>query len=1128
MKRKIEEALDTTLNGLKPFQLATVNHCVGRFNENQTKVLVADEVGLGKTLVAKGVIAKLYRAHIIDNPNKPFKVIYVCSNQAIASQNIKKLNIFSSIGDTASVVIEDNRNQDRITLLAYDLGKNINDFKFSIKAITPGTSFSTLSTGKKEERHLLFRLLRNEIKNNDKALSRFIKGNKKGNLAIWDEEIKQAINADTYEKGTERHPKIHSKVPKIFLKSLRDEIPVDILKDINKADHLKIAQGTSIIRGLNIILKDAKYFYKNRYDQDWFYRPYSKLVRLLRYKLAEACTILLDADLFILDEFQRFNQVLEYDDNSEIENDGLALGQKILNNDENKVLMLSATPFKPYSTDFDENNGEYHSKEFDKVISFLARNKDDDSNSILEGINGLKNEFFQYLRNPDFTGDKWGDAIVIREKLQTEYKKLMCRTERSIAIKDSNELVEERLEYLKVNEHDIRDFVIFDGIVQYLNDKGKRLNSPIEYSKSSPFALSFLKGYVHWNKLIEEYNSEDNSEIRKIIRSSGDAWLDPKTIDAYKNVIPTERSQDPPNAKLRSLQTEMKQGYNYLWIPASLNYYQPYGAYKETGEKIEGESNSDSYTKMLIFSSWKMVPRMIAGIVSYEADRINLRKIQELRKDKEIVPYSKNVGKNRYPLTRINAFQIKDDYSGKNDDILSIPSLFLAELYDPQENLNHKESLNDIKRHLKSKIEDLFSLNRWNDFSQNETGGNSRMWTWLSYQIVDTFTEKPDPNWTQKRNHKGTIYNQLFNAKKYKGLSDQEITKWQQDVSRLDKNTFDDLLDNLASHCLGNPAICTFRALKKLYPDFSNDDLMLSAHTIALGFLSFFDKPESIAIIDINSSEIDYHKKIIDYCISGNLQAVLDEYFYMLYDSSGINSPFELADNVQTLLKIRVGTTNFETRDSLRTQSGKKDKKSFSLRTSFARNFGDKSATVEDSNREINLREAFNSPFRPFVLATTSIGQEGLDFHYYSHKIMHWNLPYNPIDFEQREGRINRYKSHVIRRNIVEQIDFKKLNPRESPWIQMFKITEENEKSKTGLIPFWHFSNSKYKIQRLVPLHPFSKDVKRYYELLKVLKYYRLTFGQPSQSEIVEMLSQQNLTPENRLELMINLAPELV
>ncbi|WP_019568605.1 hypothetical protein [Thioalkalivibrio sp. ALMg13-2] len=43
----------------------------------------------------------------------------------------------------------------------------------------------------------------------------------------------------------------------------------------------------------------------------------------------------------------------------------------------------------------------------------------------------------------------------------------------------------------------------------------------------------------------------------------------------------------------------------------------------------------------------------------------------------------------------------------------------------------------------------------------------------------------------------------------------------------------------------------------------------------------------------------------------------------------------------------------------------------------------------------------FNSPFRPFVLASTSVGQEGLDFHSWCHSVVHWNLPSNPVDMEQ-------------------------------------------------------------------------------------------------------------------------------
>src|SRR5690606_8392094 len=152
---------------------------------------------------------------------------------------------------------------------------------------------------------------------------------------------------------------------------LKDELPNEVIEDLNREEHLNIRQGVSIMNSLKAILKDNKYFHLSKYKGDGFYKTYSKLVKLLRYKLAEACTTLMDADLFILDEFQRFNQLLEYNENSEAENDGLAFGQKTLRNNKNKVLMLSATPFKPFSTDYDETNGEHHNIEFDKVISFL-------------------------------------------------------------------------------------------------------------------------------------------------------------------------------------------------------------------------------------------------------------------------------------------------------------------------------------------------------------------------------------------------------------------------------------------------------------------------------------------------------------------------------------------------------------------------------------------------------------------------------------------------------------------------------------------------------------------------------------------------------------------------------------
>jgi len=64
-----------------------------------------------------------------------------------------------------------------------------------------------------------------------------------------------------------------------------------------------------------------------------------------------------------------------------------------------------------------------------------------------------------------------------------------------------------------------------------------------------------------------------------------------------------------------------------------------------------------------------------------------------------------------------------------------------------------------------------------------------------------------------------------------------------------------------------------------------------------------------------------------------------------------------------------------------------------------------------------DLKAAFNSPFWPFVLTTTSIGTEGIDLHWYARNVVHWTVPDRPIDLEQREGRVLRYRCHAYRLN---------------------------------------------------------------------------------------------------------------
>ena len=190
----------------------------------------------------------------------------------------------------------------------------------------------------------------------------------------------------------------------------------------------------------------------------------------------------------------------------------------------------------------------------------------------------------------------------------------------------------------------------------------------------------------------------------------------------------------------------------------------------------------------------------------------------------------------------------------------------------------------------------------------------------------------------------------------------------------------------------------------------------------------------------------------------------------------------------------------------------------------FTKSEGSESKNVD---RKDSIRNAFNSPMRPFVLATTSIGQEGLDFHHYCRKIMHWNLPSNPIDLEQREGRINRYKCLAIRQDIAERFADREFDS--DVWQELFSMAYEEIRTsdQSELVPYWCLGkNQSVKIERIIPMYPVSKDEVNYDRLRKVLSFYRLTMGQARQEELVEYILESGMKDKEYIRnLFINLSP---
>lgn len=119
------------LTGLKDFQRKTVEYVYNRFygDDSTSRFLIADEVGLGKTLVARGIIAKTLEK--LQDEVDRVDVIYICSNAAIATQNVNRLNVSDSAGFSIAT---------RLTYLPKQV-RSLRKNKVNFISLTPGTAF---------------------------------------------------------------------------------------------------------------------------------------------------------------------------------------------------------------------------------------------------------------------------------------------------------------------------------------------------------------------------------------------------------------------------------------------------------------------------------------------------------------------------------------------------------------------------------------------------------------------------------------------------------------------------------------------------------------------------------------------------------------------------------------------------------------------------------------------------------------------------------------------------------------------------------------------------------------------------------------------------------------------------
>ncbi|MFC7375594.1 helicase-related protein [Brachybacterium sp. GCM10030268] len=1086
---------DAILSALKPFQRATVEHTFHRLWADQDRVdrfLVADEVGLGKTLVAKGVAARAID-HLWDQ-DRPITIVYVCSNGQIAKQNLQRLR------DLTGGEVQDNA--DRLTLLPATMGQGRGD-RVQLISFTPGTSFRLgNATGTAPERALVHWML-----SQDSVL-----GRKEMRRSAWTSYL--ACNA-----GVEgfKH--------RLTWEESRPPLDEQLVDDF--ALHLRTAPGPTGGELLDELREDLDTWARSgRGRGPELHRRRNDFVSRLRMAMAHVSVERLDPDLVILDEFQRFKDLFPSEDTSDQDHQVLSepqrLARRVITTERAKVLVLSATPYKMYTLP-DEPDSEDHYRDFTRTIAFLAGPTRAAHVTDRLGV----------MRRAALSGDEAEIAAgkAARAEVEVELRRVMTRTERLAATPDRSGMLSERkLGPMELTAKDVKGWLADDALAAHVGSR-----DAFEFWRSTPYAPNLMDrtAYQVQERLHDAITGGD-SGLAELLHRHRDGLLSWEDIEQYRAI-------DPANAKMRALIDDVMshEAWRLAWLPPSLEYVAPAGPY--------GSAAARSFTKRLVFSAWGVVPKAISVMVSYEAERRALEVSGRLSVEGALTYTAKT---STMPL-RFGWDHARNRPRNLAHLTLMHPSITLAELGDPlrlardhglQLPLNPDLLLRIVRERIQERLDEIgirttappeqtrnwewygmapYLLDRALLGSRDEFSRRLRRWT---RNVPDSDgPEEPEEGQSAAGRRTAKLLEDTISyaaSAVWDGTGGPSMLS--AETAELGSEAPSDLADVLAAMAVAAPGVCALRALSRVCGGqavLSDHAVRGAAFTIAEGLRTLFNRPEIVTAVrstasdDLASDSADaYWRQVLRYSQNGNLQAVLDEYVHTLVESEGLKSaaPPErahaLAERIAGTSSIR---TAINTIQDIRVTGDRAGSEERHVNSHLAARFGRAQTQDQAAEREASVRQSFNSPFWPFVLASTSVGQEGLDFHTYSHAVVHWNLPSNPVDLEQREGRVHRYKGHAVRKNVSATHGAVVLNPDvEDPWTAMFDAAELSRPVGDPLInPYWVFPLEEgATIERYVPTNPLSREARHHGRLLRTLSEYRRVMGQPRQAELLEKI----------------------
>jgi len=1026
---------ERVLARLKDFQRRTVEYVFRRFYldpDPTNRFLVADEVGLGKTLVARGIIARAI--DFLQTDGKRIDIVYICSNVSIASQNIHRLNVTG---------VQEFVQPTRLALLPMHIAA-IRKNHVNYVSLTPGTSFDPKSReGKDEERALIHHFLKGRLGSSPAGFRRL---------------LQCRVSDDNWRWWT------HEWKPENVDKKICDGFVKNILSD--RALHQRIADFCS--RSKRRVLWDDP----ERLD----------LVSELRFRLAEMSVEMLEPDLIILDEFQRFKNLLDH------ANPEARLAQRLFQYPDVKTLLLSATPYKMLSLDHEQEDDHY--PDFLNTLRFLF-----ESDAAVEEIKREIQAFRQALYL--LGSDDGSDISRPRDHLQSRLRRVMSRTERVSMTRSQDAMLHEAREKPSLQTRDLHEAVLADRVASSVGAR-----DIIEYWKSSPYLINFLRRYEFRRKL-EEQCENPSDELLTALNANESRLLRKADIQAYREV-------DPANPRMRDLfsQTIDTGLWKALWLPPSMPYSKPEGPYADIHD----------VTKALVFSAWNVVPDAIASLCSYEAERKMLAALPKQVSHDQLYDELR-------PLLRYTR-SADGRLTGMSVLILLYPCPTLASIVDPLKlaldyegdglipsDVLLEQAAAVLDPHVRRLLE-----------KAPDSGPEDQRWHWAASAMLDAVHFPVLCRWLVDEEAGWTSINVDGPRERGERFKDHlELFRQAMDHN-LDPplgRPPADLMKVLAQIAVAGPGVCALRALRRVATSLAWDSpaLLHGAVRVSEGFRTLFNLPETIAFLRGTEPETFYWKLGLWHCLQGNIQSLLDEQAHCLVESLGVIDEAEterakaIGDSIGSCLSIRTSQLQLD-EIVVRPRLRKVELEGYNTRCRFALRFAElKDETGATVARADTVREAFNSPFRPFILASTSIGQEGLDFHTWCHAVIHWNLPSNPVDLEQREGRVHRYKGHAIRKNVAKSYGLDALRDtwdgNGDPWDFMFELAKRDRPSgASDLVPYWLYEvEGGARIERRVPILAFSKEEPHFHRLKRMLAVYRLVFGQPRQEDLLEYLA---------------------